>query len=217
MKENEFDDRPWTEEEWEKFIECSEIRAAKYGELLETFMDDPNCDEIIAREMGWDEPDDEGTAADVEWMNSIAEAAVHDEEIEEFIRRREEGLRALPAYARSFEFGLKCHNLLRPYVQAEADPPDDDLIAAFSESRLIAVKIAGGHAMGYEDHTLCGNIVCCKRSLAAADKCLAALESLKARGKVPSEVLDPLIAACREVRSVVEQHIAELRSRVWWV
>ena len=216
MGENEFDDRPWTEEEWEKFMERSDIRAAKYGELLETFMDDPNRDEIIAREMGWDEPDDEDAAADVELMNSITEAAIHDEEIEELMRRRHEDLHALPAYSQGYEFGLRCHNALRPYVQEEEYPPDDDLIAAFSESLIIAAKIAGGHGMGYDDHTLCGNIVCCKRSLAAANKCLTALESLKARGRVPSEVLDPLIAECREVRLLVEQHIADLRSRVWW-
>jgi hypothetical protein len=54
----------------------------------------------------------------------------------------------------------------------------------------IGARIAGGHGMGHEDDVLCGNIVCCKRSLAAADECLEALESLKAKGAVPSEIVD---------------------------
>jgi hypothetical protein len=216
LMNEEFDNTPWTEEQWEKFMERQDVRSAKYGELLETFMDDPNCDEIIAREMGWDEPDDEDAEADVELMNAICEAALHDEEIKEFMRRREEALHAMPAYSRSFALGLKVHDALKSYVEAEPEPPDEDLITAFSESFIIAAKIARGHGMGEEDRVLCGNIVCCKRSLSAANESLTALESLQARGKIPSEVITPLITECREVRSLVEQRIAELRSRVWW-
>jgi len=42
------------------------------------------------------------------------------------------------------------------------------------------------------------------------------LESLKARRLAPAKTLDPLIAECKEVRRLVEEHIADLRSRVWW-
>ena len=52
MSESESDDRPWNEAKWERFMLASDVRSAKFGELLETLIDDPNCDEIIAREMG---------------------------------------------------------------------------------------------------------------------------------------------------------------------
>jgi hypothetical protein len=48
------DDRPWTEAQWEKFMKESDARSARYGELLETFMDHPQRDVVVAREMGWD-------------------------------------------------------------------------------------------------------------------------------------------------------------------
>ena len=58
------DDRPWDEERWEAFMRESDLRSARYGEILETVMDDPNRDRIIAREMGWEwleEALDDGT------------------------------------------------------------------------------------------------------------------------------------------------------------
>src|SRR2546425_483984 len=125
--DQEPDDRPWTEEQWERFMEKSDVRSAKFGELLETFIDHPDRDELIAHEMGWD---------------------------------RDE--------------------------------------------------------LGDDDDVLCGNIVCCKKSLAAANECLQGLQSLRARRAVPTKVLDPLIREGKEVRALVEQHIVELRSRVWW-
>src|SRR5438105_11813412 len=32
------DDRPWTEAQWEALMKRSDVRSAKFGELLETFM-----------------------------------------------------------------------------------------------------------------------------------------------------------------------------------
>jgi hypothetical protein len=76
--------------------------------------------------------------------------------------------------------------------------------------------LAGGHGMGYDDDALCGNIVCCKRSLAGADQCLRGLRALRDRGVAQPEVIDPLIQEGEQVRKLVEERIAELRSRVWW-
>jgi hypothetical protein len=59
MTDDEPDGRPWTEAQWERFMQQSDARSAKFGELLETLRDDPNCDGIIAHEMGWDQDADE--------------------------------------------------------------------------------------------------------------------------------------------------------------
>src|ERR671914_64305 len=49
------DDKPMNEAQWEAFMREGDLRAARFGELLETLMDHPNRDELVAREMGWDE------------------------------------------------------------------------------------------------------------------------------------------------------------------
>ena len=46
-------DRAWDEYEWERFLQQQDKRTEKYMELLEKYIDDPNRDEIVAREMGW--------------------------------------------------------------------------------------------------------------------------------------------------------------------
>lgn len=52
----DFDHEPdgaWDEYEWERFLQQQDHKTEKYMELLEKYLDDPNRDQIIAREMGW--------------------------------------------------------------------------------------------------------------------------------------------------------------------
>src|SRR5256886_8438086 len=46
-------ERIWDEYQWERFLQHQEGKAEKYMRLLEEYLDDPQRDEIIAREMGW--------------------------------------------------------------------------------------------------------------------------------------------------------------------
>src|SRR5437588_1644114 len=46
-------DRIWDEYEWERFLQQQDQKTEKYMELLEKYLDHPQRDQIIAREMGW--------------------------------------------------------------------------------------------------------------------------------------------------------------------
>jgi hypothetical protein len=46
-------ERAWDEYDWERFLQQQDHKTEKYMELLEKYLDDPQRDEIIAREMGW--------------------------------------------------------------------------------------------------------------------------------------------------------------------
>src|ERR1700751_4491260 len=46
-------ERVWDEYEWERFLQQQDHKTEKYMQLLEQYLDDPERDEIIAREMGW--------------------------------------------------------------------------------------------------------------------------------------------------------------------
>ncbi|HEV3144254.1 MAG TPA: hypothetical protein VGZ47_10245 [Gemmataceae bacterium] len=232
MSHEEELEQPWNEEQWEKFLKESEVRSARYGELLETLMDHPDRDAIIDREMGWDRDED---GPEMEWIEEAMEE-LEDEEDEEDgsfdlqdseIESKKDGddsddpwedheLKKLPYYTKAFDFGLHVHDQLKPYLTPEEEDQDEDMIDVLANGFNIAAKLAGAHGMGYDDDMICGNIVCCKRSLEAANECLRALKSLRERGKMPGEVADPLIKEGEQVRGLVEQHIADLRSRVWW-
>ena len=46
-------ERMWDEYDWERFLQQQDQKTEQYMQLLETHLDDPQRDEIIAREMGW--------------------------------------------------------------------------------------------------------------------------------------------------------------------
>jgi hypothetical protein len=235
MSEHDELEQPWNEAQWEKFLKESEVRSAKFGELLETLMDHPDRDAIIDREMGWDRDDDESPG--MQWMEEALEDQEEDDDDDEDAtilmdpadrpdQKDEDNddsepwedneLKKLPYYTRAFDFGLQVHDVLKPYLTPDEEEQDEDFIDALANGFNIAAKLAGAHGMGYEDDMICGNIVCCKRSLEAAGECLRALKSLRDRKLMPAEVADPLLKEGEEVRGLVEQHIAEMRSRVWW-
>ena len=53
MSENEEPEKAWDEYDWERFLQQQDRKTERYMELLEKYIDDPNRDQIIAREMGW--------------------------------------------------------------------------------------------------------------------------------------------------------------------
>jgi hypothetical protein len=218
MSYEPLNETPWGEDQWERFMKESDVRSARYGELLETLIDHPERDEIIAREMGWDRETDDVDDDDEldDWRAEIQEAMnepLSNEELEEF--RDRDDLDDIPAYARSFAWASRVFDTLRPEFECDDDELEELLVEAL-DSRVVAAKIAGGHGMGYDEDSLCGNIVCCKRSLEAADNSLTALRELAERRPELNVRIQPLLAEGCEVRHIVEERIAELRSRVWW-
>jgi hypothetical protein len=52
-EEAAYEGSPKDEFEWELFLRASDRRTTKLGELMEKYHDHPDCDRLIAREMGW--------------------------------------------------------------------------------------------------------------------------------------------------------------------
>lgn len=231
-------DRPMTEAEWERFMQESDARSAKFGELLETLMDHPDRDAIIDQEMGWDEFEDDPEfneelselEANVELQKEFDKLDAEDEdkdeesededqdsdEWDEESNRDQELERELPVYGKAYDWGLAVYRALQPFFPQLEQDHDVDLDEALDGSLHVAAKIVGGHGMGTEDHALCGNIVNCRRGLEGASKSMRALESLGSSGHVPLATIQPLLEQGRQVIEMLETHIAELRSRVWW-
>jgi len=64
-------ERTWDEYDWERFLQQQDHRTEKYMDLLEKYLDDPQRDEIIAREMGWSQlRDDKAWSAEVDALLS---------------------------------------------------------------------------------------------------------------------------------------------------
>src|ERR1051325_908995 len=64
-------ERIWDECDWERFLQQQDRKTERYMELLEKYIDHPDRDQIIAREMGWThllDEDGERWADEVEEM-----------------------------------------------------------------------------------------------------------------------------------------------------
>src|SRR5437764_12342627 len=75
----------WDEYDWERFLQQQDQRTEKYMELLEKYIDDPNRDEIIAREMGWAR----GTS-DGDWTAEVDALLDEDWRVHEEDRERDQ-------------------------------------------------------------------------------------------------------------------------------
>lgn len=71
------EERVWDEYDWERFLQQQDHKTEKYMELLERYLDDPNRDQIIAREMGWNHLLDENGSDWTENLDALFTASHH--------------------------------------------------------------------------------------------------------------------------------------------
>ena len=239
MKDRADDDMPWTEQQWEDFMMHADMRAARYGELMETLLDHPERDEIIDKEIGWHRKRDE---VDLQWLAELQEAEQSEDEgqftcdnpdenqppadkedkglsqsekIDRMMEREDRDVRKIPAYAMCEEASLLIDEVIKPLMEGMKEE-DDDLAQAFIQIKIAAAKVRSGHGMGYEDEILGGNVVNCKRALAATVECTTALNALASRQSITATQVFPLLEAVGKAHEAIEQRIADLRSRMWW-
>lgn len=249
MSHDNDDDRPWTEVQWAKFMKEGDVRAARYGELLETFIDDPDCHEKVAREMGWDVDEDgeDGAFGEADDKNFDFAAGTTDDEIDDPFQTAIEELEAaidgqptdaarvpsctprdrddddndelshIPAYAAARECGRHVDRILEPWMNQDTNVDLDERIPEiWTNIHVAAAKISGGHAMGYEDEVLCGNIVCNTIALQAVELCIRNTTELGSEKILPPASVDLLVPEFRAVHQVISDRISDLRKRVWW-
>src|SRR5258706_7516228 len=122
---SEADEKPWTEEQWEAFMKRQDLKAARFGEILETVIDDPNRYEFIEKEMGWDM--ENGPAVEIPELTEDEE-----EEINQQMKQEDEALERIPACHKSMEVATKVQRLLKPLFKNSEDDPDEDISDALS-------------------------------------------------------------------------------------
>jgi len=224
MKDKDYyEDDDWDEEDWERFLQKADVRTAKYMELFETLHNHPDCDNLIAKEMGWTHKYEECDYKNKSCSNCGERNECHIYEIDqifdnsieynETIENDVEDVKNISAYKKSYELYIK---LSKYFKNRKGMDTDEDVLEAISASSMIPAKIAGGHGMGYEKDTLCGNIANCKRSLKNAKICVYSLEIVRAKSIFPDSDITILISDAIKVEREVLKWIEYLRSRIWW-
>jgi hypothetical protein len=93
------------------------------------------------------------------------------------------------------------------------DIPDEDEVVYLSAGK-VGANLAGGNGLGYDDDSICGNIVKCRWALADCEFCREMLGHLHQRtGR--AEYAD-LHQQAQELSAAIQDRITRLRARVWW-
>lgn len=203
----------WDEFQWEEFMKEADKRTEKYSKLFEKYLDHPDRDNIIAKEMGWDhlleDSDDDDkwdeflnvdmTEEGDEWKK---ETAYEPTEFDSFEN--------LPLYQLAYQFTIDSMNLIENRLENE----NDESLQVFARSVIIPpAKIAGGFGFGFELDSIGGNIASCKRGLNAANHVLEALQQMRDKEILDQKMFLDFYSRGKEVRDELGIYIVELRER----
>jgi hypothetical protein len=78
----------------------------------------------------------------------------------------------------------------------------------------VGANLAGGHGLGYDDETICGNVVKCRWALSDCEFCREMLEQY--HDQTGEERYAELAADAARLAEGIRERIARLRKRVWW-
>jgi hypothetical protein len=210
------DNEIWDEFKWEEFMKQQDKKVDRYMELFYRHQDDPNRDEIIAREMGWTWLLDEDHAEDPPPVSNEEEieegegwkaaAGLESDEPFEYYQ-----FKNLPVYRLSHEFALRAFRFVD---QLPESARGDSAVVDFVSNAMIAgAKIAGGTGIGDDRDELGGNIAYCKRGLAASNLTIAALHEMNEKHIVDDKDYAGLIKEATEVRNAIALHVVDLREK----
>lgn len=204
----------WDEFQWEEFMREADRRTEKYSQLFEKYLDHPERDKIIAKEMGWDVFLDESDEKS-SWEEFLDEVDFV-EEGEEWKQKTDyesidiESFENFPLYQLAYKYTIDSINLIENRFENE----EDESIRVFAGSVIIPpAKIAGGFGMGFDLESLGGNIANCKRGLNAANRMLSALQEMREKRILDSKTFQEFYNQGKEVRDELGIYIVELRER----
>ena len=202
-------ERIWDEYDWERFLQQQDGKTEKYMQLLETYLDDPRRDEIIAREMGWTQLlDAKDWSAEVDALLDENAAENDDNEVDHATASaetfQEHGL-----YRAAFDLTLWIDQLFDQNATLQNEPAAVKLAthAALASAKL-AAALSGDHL-----DEIGMTIAYLKRALKAITTSMnAAAELRKAAGLISRSQYLVLQQRLFEVRDGIVSLMGEYRA-----
>ena len=182
-------DHTWDEYDWERFLQQQDHKTEKYMELLEKYLDDPQRDQIIAREMGWTQ-----SLSQNEWSDEVDALLAEESEGEQSDARSGasiesgiEGFEDHGLYRAAFALTVWIDQLFDDDSSLQNQPA---AVKLATHSALASAKLAA--ALSDEDVDEIGmTIAYLKRALKAITT------SMEAAAQLLSDKLISVLAVCR--------------------
>ncbi len=210
MPEPEEPEKTWDEYDWERFLQQQDRKTEKYMELLERYMDHPNRDQIIAREMGWYhllDKDGEKWAENVDLRFDEEIQAAEAEAGNGEGDGDEEGFEVHPLYKASFALTVWIDQLFEDLgdVQNQSAAVKLSTQAAIASAKLAA-------ALSDDDIDEIGmTLAYLKRALKAIMNALDAAVQLRKDADLPADRFAMLNQRLFQIRDGIIQLMGEFR------
>lgn len=206
-------ERMWDEYDWERFLQQQDGKTEKYMQLLETYLDDPRRDEIIAREMGWTQLlDEKDWSAEVDAL--LDETAGEEEPEVDNAAASGETFQEHDLYRAAFDLTLWIDQLFDQNATLQNEPAAVKLAthAALASAKL-AAALSGDHL-----DEIGMTIAYLKRALKAITTSMTAAAQLRKNAKLISRpeylVLKQRLFEVRDgIVSLMGEYRAEWRRR----
>ena len=195
-------DRVWDEYEWERFLQQQDHKTEKYMELLEKYLDHPQRDQIIAREMGWtqllNEEESDSWSEEVDAMLA-EESSCHEEATQQERMAFTEGFEDHTLYRAAFALTVWIDQLFDDQTALQNEPA---AVKLATHSALASAKLAA--ALSDDDVDEIGmTIAYLKRALKAITVSMEAGAQL-----VAEKLITP------QQHSVLQQRLFEVRDGI---
>jgi hypothetical protein len=216
MAESDEPEKVWDEYDWERFLQQQDRKTEKYMELLERYIDDPNRDQIIAREMGWNHLlDFEGQ----KWAENVdslfdekADDADFDEqdddESDEAEAEEEESFEVHPLYQASFALTVWIDHLFEELPDAQNQLAT---VKLSTQAAIASAKLAA--ALSDDDVDEIGmTIAYLKRALKAIMLAIEAAVQLRKEVKLDVDRFGTLNQRLFQIRDGIIQLMGDYRA-----
>ena len=206
-------ERAWDEYDWERFLQQQDQKTEMYMELLEKYLDDPQRDEIIAREMGWSHLlEGKDWNAEVDALLSEGSKSNQDEELidgeNEF--QPAENFEDHPLYRAAFALTIWIDQLFDRDASLQNEP---SAVKLATHAALASAKLAA--ALNDEDVDEIGmTIAYLKRALKAITVSIEAALQLLSRKRITAAQHSVLQKRLFQVRDGIITLMGEYR-REW--
>jgi hypothetical protein len=196
-------DRVWDEYEWERFLQQQDHKTEKYMELLEKYLDHPQRDQIIAREMGWtqllNEEESDSWSEEVDAMLAEEARATEGGETQQDAAAFTDGFEDHTLYRAAFALTVWIDQLFDEQTTLQNEPA---AVKLATHSALASAKLAA--ALSDDDVDEIGmTIAYLKRALKAITV------SMEAGGQLLAEKL-----ITPQQHSILQQRLFEVRDGI---
>jgi hypothetical protein len=206
-------ERAWDEYDWERFLQQQDQKTEMYMDLLEKYLDDPQRDEIIAREMGWSHLlEGKDWNAEVEALLSEGSGSNQDEECVDEAPEFQpaENFEDHPLYRAAFALTIWIDQLFDRDASLQNEPA---AVKLATHAALASAKLAA--ALNDEDVDEIGmTIAYLKRALKAITVSIEAALQLLSRKRITAAQHSVLQRRLFQVRDGIITLMGEYR-REW--